>query len=47
MPRQRNIRPLTPSEMAEQERLIRAGLNATPSRDGPYVAHYEIEHFIY
>lgn len=43
----RNIRLLTPSEMAEQERLIRAGLNTTPSHNGPYVAHYEVEHFIY
>ncbi len=41
------IRPLGSAEMAEQERRMRAGLAASPTRNGPYVAHYEVAHFIY
>ncbi|MHB0957912.1 MAG: radical SAM protein [Pirellulaceae bacterium] len=39
--------PLTPARLAEQERLVRQGLQATAGRRGPYVAHYEVENFVY
>jgi radical SAM superfamily enzyme YgiQ (UPF0313 family) len=41
------IVPLTPRRLAEQERLLRDGIGAIPTRHGPYVAHYEVEHFVY
>ena len=41
------IEPLSPLRMAEQERQLRAGIGASPTRQGPYVAHYEVEHFVY
>ncbi len=41
------IEPLTQKRMAEQERQLRAGLGSSPTRQGPYVAHYEVEHFVF
>ena len=41
------IQPLSPERMAEQEQLIRSGLSLGPRRDRPYVAHYDVSHFVY
>lgn len=45
--RDEQIEPLSPSRMAEQQRLIRAGLAATARQGGPYVARYDVAHFVY
>ena len=37
-----NIRPLSPERLAEQEKQIRAGI-----KSAAYVAHYEVQHFVY
>jgi len=42
-----HVEPLSPARLAEQERLIRAGLGVSPARNGPYVAHYEVANFVY
>ena len=42
-----NIAPLSPARMAEQERRMRDGIGASPTRAGPYVARYEMEDFVY
>ena len=41
------IEPLSPQRLAQQEQLIRDGIRASPASQGPYVAHYEVEHFVY
>ncbi len=41
------IEPLSATRMAEQERRIRQGVLAGQSTPGPYLAHYEVEHFVY
>lgn len=41
------IKPLSPARLTEQEQLIRTGIDTSPTRHGPYVAHYEVEHFVY
>ena len=41
------IDPLTPERIREQEQQLRAGIGASPTRQGPYVAHYEVEQFVY
>ncbi len=41
------IRPLSAARMAEQQQLIRQGILAGQSGPGPYIAHYEVEHFVY
>ncbi len=42
-----DIEPLTPERMKQQEQLLRLGIGSSPTRRGPYVAHYEVEHFVY
>jgi hypothetical protein len=42
-----HVEPLSRDRLAEQERLIRAGLGVSPARHGPYVAHYEVANFVY
>ena len=42
-----NIHPLVPARLAEQEQRMRQGIRVTPARRGPYVAHYEVENFVY
>ncbi len=41
------IEPLSPERLAQQQRLIRDGVMAGLARSSPYVAHYEVEHFVY
>ena len=41
-----HIVPLSPAN-SSQEQLIRQGLHAAAGRRGPYVAHYEVENFVY
>lgn len=41
------IAPLTPARMAEQTQLIRQGLRAATGERGPYVARYDVSHFVY
>ncbi len=41
------IRPLTPARLVEQEQSIRRGIRAAAGQSGPYVAHYEVENFVY
>lgn len=41
------IRPLTPARMAEQERRIRSAIKFERTGSGPYVARYDISHFVY
>ncbi len=42
-----NIPPLSSDRLVEQEQMIRDGLNTSPTKDGPYVAHYEVANFVY
>lgn len=42
-----NVAPLAPSEMDAQEAAIRAGLRFDEKRGRPYLARYEVEHFVY
>ncbi len=41
-----NIHPLVPARLAEQEQRC-ARAFACPAHRGPYVAHYEVENFVY
>ncbi len=42
-----DIQPLSPPRMKEQEQLLRSGIGSLPRGHGPYVAHYEVERFVY
>jgi hypothetical protein len=44
---QDGIEPLTPQRLAEQERLLRDGLSWGSQRNRPYVARYDVSHFVY
>ncbi len=41
------IEPLTATRLAEQQQLLRDGILSGRSAARPYVAHYEVEHFVY
>jgi hypothetical protein len=41
------LQALGPERLAEQAQRMREGLRAALSRRGPYVAHYEVEQFVY
>ncbi len=42
-----DIESLTPARLAEQTQQIRHGLRAARGERGPYVARYEVGHFVY
>jgi hypothetical protein len=42
-----HVVPLSPARLIAQEQLIRQGLHVAAERRGPYVAHYEVENFVY
>jgi len=42
-----DVRPLSPAELLEQERAIRAALRFDPERGRPYIARYSLETFLY
>ncbi|MHB8972096.1 MAG: radical SAM protein [Pirellulaceae bacterium] len=42
-----HVVPLSPARLIAQEQLIRQGLHAATGRRGPYLAHYEVENFVY
>jgi radical SAM superfamily enzyme YgiQ (UPF0313 family) len=42
-----NIRLLSPQELSEQERAIRAALRFDPQHGRPYIARYSLENFLY
>lgn len=41
------VESLTEERLVEQERQIRSGLTSQPSSGGPYVARYDVSHFVY
>ena len=42
-----HVVPLTPGRLLQQEQRIRQALRVATGRRGPYVAHYEVEKFVY
>jgi hypothetical protein len=41
------VEPLSPSRLAEQEQRIRAGLRLATREKRPYIASYDVSHFVY
>jgi hypothetical protein len=41
------IEPLSPQRVAEQTAMLRDVYGAVPRRQRPYIAHYEVEQFVY
>jgi radical SAM superfamily enzyme YgiQ (UPF0313 family) len=41
------VEPLSPSRLAEQEQRIRAGLKFAARENRPYIATYDVSHFVY
>ncbi len=45
--RAEGVTPLTTERMIAQEQQIRGGLDFQSRRDRPYLAHYDVSHFVY